>query len=79
MIFTLPAPLVLCRPSCVCLGVQVAESAPLVGEREDLSSLEKEYTVDDAIYQAKIQVGSLSHITPSTHSVTAPERDQLAH
>ena len=36
--------------------MQVAESAPLVGEREDLSSLVKEYAENDVVYQAKIQV-----------------------
>lgn len=36
--------------------VQIAESAPLVGEREDLSSLEKEYAEDDDIYLGKIRV-----------------------
>ena len=36
--------------------VQIAESTPLVGEREDLSSLAKEYAEDDEIYQGKIQV-----------------------
>ena len=36
--------------------MQIAESAPLVGEREDLSSLAKEYAEDDTIYQSKIQV-----------------------
>lgn len=36
--------------------VQIAESTPLVGEREDLSSLVKEYAEDDEIYQGKIQV-----------------------
>lgn len=36
--------------------MQIAQSAPLVGEREDLSSLAKEYAEDDTIYQSKIQV-----------------------
>lgn len=36
--------------------VQIAESTPLVGEREDLSSLTKEYAEDDEIYQGKIKV-----------------------
>ena len=44
--------------SCLTLCLQIVESAPLVGEREDLSSLEKEYAQDDVIYQAKIQVGN---------------------
>ena len=35
--------------------VQIAESAPLVGEREDLTCLEAEYAKEDTVYQAKIQ------------------------
>lgn len=34
---------------------EIAESAPLVGEREYLSCLETEYARDDAVYQAKIR------------------------
>jgi ubiquitin thioesterase protein OTUB1 len=34
---------------------EIAESAPLVGEREDLTCLEAEYAKEDSIYQAKIQ------------------------
>ena len=48
--------LVLCAGACV----QIAETTPLVGEREDLSSLAKEYAEDDAIYQSKIQVSTTS-------------------
>ena len=38
---------------------QIAESAPLVGEREDLSCLETEYAKEDTVYQAKIQASPL--------------------
>ena len=41
--------------------VKIAESTLLVGEKEDLSSLEKEYSEDDAIYQAKIEVSGCSN------------------
>lgn len=36
--------------------LQIAESSELVGEVEDLASLEKEYARDDLIYQEKIRV-----------------------
>ena len=35
---------------------QIAQSSELVGELEDISSLETEYASDDHVYQAKIQV-----------------------
>jgi len=35
--------------------LQIAESSELVGEVEDLASLEKEYARDDLIYQEKIR------------------------
>lgn len=35
---------------------QIAQTSELVGELEDLSSLQSEYATDDHIYQAKIQV-----------------------
>ena len=35
---------------------QIAETSELVGELEDLSTLQTEYASDDHIYQAKIQV-----------------------
>ena len=37
--------------------MQIASSSELVGEFEEVSCLEKEYAANDAIYQAKIQVG----------------------
>ena len=36
--------------------LQVARESELVGELEELGSLEKEYAQDDTVYQAKIQV-----------------------
>ena len=44
------------RVICICFCVKVAESAALVGEKEDIPSLEIEYAEDDAIYLAKIEV-----------------------
>ena len=35
---------------------QIAQTSELVGELEDMSSLQSEYATDDHIYQAKIQV-----------------------
>lgn len=49
--------------------VQIAESTPLVGEREDLSSLAKEYAEDDEIYQEKIQV-SYNHSDIAATNIT---------
>ena len=49
--------------------VQIAESSLLVGGREDLSSLGKEYAVDDVIYQAKIQVSGFDLCTVFAEAV----------
>lgn len=39
---------------CLCLFFQISESIPLVGELEDLASLEKEYN-EDPVYLAKVK------------------------
>lgn len=36
--------------------VQIANSNPLVSERQDLSVLQREYADDDTVYQLKIKV-----------------------
>lgn len=41
--------------------VQIANSNPLVSDRQDLTVLQKEYAEDDTVYQLKIKV---SHTTP---------------
>ena len=38
------------------ITLQIAESSELVGDVEDIASLEKEYARDDLIYQEKIKV-----------------------
>lgn len=45
---------------CVCVGIQIANSNPLVSDRQDLSVLQREYADDDTVYQLKIKV---SHTT----------------
>lgn len=41
---------------CVFVFVQIANSNPLVSERQDLSVLQREYANDDTVYQLKIKV-----------------------
>lgn len=36
--------------------IQIANSNPLVSERQDLSVLQREYADDDTVYQLKIKV-----------------------
>ena len=43
--------------SRVCFNEQIAESQPLIGDVEDLSSLENEFA-DDEVYLAKIKVST---------------------
>lgn len=40
----------------VCVVVQIANSNPLVSDRQDLSVLQSEYAEDDTVYQLKIKV-----------------------
>lgn len=47
---------------CVCVSVQIANTNPLVSERQELSVLQKEYAEDDMVYQLKIKVGGLTHL-----------------
>jgi len=44
-----------------CRNEQVAESQPLIGDIQDLASLEKDFA-DDDVYLAKIKVDILSVI-----------------
>lgn len=39
---------------------QIANSNPLVSERQDLSVLQREYADDDTVYQLKIKVNQIS-------------------
>ncbi len=50
---------------------QVANGSELVGELEELSSLETEYAHDDAIYQAKIQVLENECTVPHRYPIIA--------
>lgn len=52
------------RSICVC--VQIANSNPLVSERQELAVLQKEYAEDDTVYQLKIKVSLQLH--PHLHS-----------
>lgn len=45
--------------------LQIANSNPLVSDRQDLSVLQREYAEDDIVYQLKIKV---SHTTPAALS-----------
>ena len=38
------------------MSVQIEETSDYVSEKDDISSLTKEYSSDDAIYQTKIKV-----------------------
>lgn len=49
----------------VCVFVQIANSNPLVSERQDLSVLQREYADDDTVYQLKIKVSQTSLIRRS--------------
>lgn len=40
----------------MCVVVQIANSNPLVSDRQDLSVLQSEYAEDDTVYQLKIKV-----------------------
>lgn len=40
----------------LCVGVQIANSNPLVSDRQDLSVLQREYAEEDTVYQLKIKV-----------------------
>lgn len=40
----------------LCVFVQIANSNPLVSERQDLSVLQREYADEDTVYQLKIKV-----------------------
>lgn len=40
----------------MCVGVQIANTNPLVSDRQDMSVLQKEYADDDTVYQLKIKV-----------------------
>lgn len=42
--------------ACVCVCVQIANSNPLVSDRQDLSVLQREYAKEDTVYQQKIKV-----------------------
>lgn len=38
------------------MGAQIANSNPLVSDRQDLSVLQREYAEEDTVYQLKIKV-----------------------
>lgn len=44
----------------MCVLIQIANSNPLVSERQDLSVLQREYADDDTVYQLKIKVSETS-------------------
>ena len=52
----------------LCVGVQIANSNPLVSDRQDLAVLQREYAEEDTVYQLKIKV-----------SQTAPAALRLLH
>ncbi|MEQ2220537.1 hypothetical protein ILYODFUR_006473, partial [Ilyodon furcidens] len=48
----------------------IANSNPLVSDRQDLSVLQKEYAEDDAVYQLKLKVGQ--HLLPRCPCASHP-------
>lgn len=57
----------------VCVFVQIANSNPLVSERQDLSVLQREYADEDTVYQLKIKVSQTSLIlraSPECHLIS---------
>lgn len=47
--------------SIVCVCVQIANTNPLVSDRQELTVLQKEYAEDDTVYQLKIKVSLQLH------------------
>lgn len=51
----------------VSVGVQIANSNPLVSDRQDLTVLQREYAEDDTVYQLKIKVSQSASPAPTVH------------
>lgn len=54
--------------------IQIANSNPLVSDRQDLSVLQREYAEDDTVYQLKIKVSQ----TAPPAQITAPTSGRIS-